>query len=98
MVRNRVDLPEPDLPSSATTSPSFRVRLMSSRTGRTAPSVPAKFFVTPLHGDDRGAWGGSGDVADGDWGDRSGNLLLVVGVRVSSVFERADRAVARTAD
>ena len=36
--RSRVDLPEPDLPRSATISPSWSSKLMSSSTGRGAPS------------------------------------------------------------
>src|SRR5580658_7411124 len=42
MQRNRVDLPEPDLPRRATISPSCNRRLTSSSTGRGWPSGEVK--------------------------------------------------------
>src|ERR1700745_88540 len=44
--RSRVDLPEPDLPSRATISPSERVKLTPSRTGRARPSGVLNVLVT----------------------------------------------------
>src|ERR1700683_880304 len=46
MQRSRVDLPEPDLPSSATISPSCNLRLTSSSTGRGWPSGVVKCLLT----------------------------------------------------
>src|SRR5215469_7930587 len=48
MQRSRVDLPEPDLPSSATISPSRRVKVMPSRTGSACPSGVVNALVTLL--------------------------------------------------
>src|SRR5271170_215013 len=48
MQRSRVDLPEPDLPSRATISPSCNLRLTSSRTGRGWPSGVVKCLLTWL--------------------------------------------------
>ena len=44
--RSSVDLPEPDLPSSATISPSDRVKLTPSRTGSAPPSGVVNALVT----------------------------------------------------
>src|SRR5215469_6521747 len=44
--RSSVDLPEPDLPSSATISPSERVKLTPSSTGRAWPSGVVNVLVT----------------------------------------------------
>ena len=46
MQRSSVDLPDPDLPSRATISPSCNRRLTSSRTGSSWPSGVAKCLVT----------------------------------------------------
>src|SRR6266487_1040857 len=46
MHRSSVDLPEPDLPSRATISPSCRAKVMPSRTGRARPSGVVNVLVT----------------------------------------------------
>src|SRR5208282_2721679 len=46
MQRKRVDLPEPDLPSRATISPSCNRRLTSSSTGRGWPAGVVKLLLT----------------------------------------------------
>src|ERR1700689_4133715 len=48
MARSSVDLPEPDLPSSATISPGATSRLMPSRTGSWPPSRVGNVLVTSL--------------------------------------------------
>src|SRR5712675_1650162 len=45
-MRRKVDLPEPDLPSTATISPSFRRKSMRSRTRRPARSGVLKLLQT----------------------------------------------------
>ncbi len=47
MQRSRVDLPEPDLPSSATISPSASWKPIPSSTGSARPSGVVKVLVTP---------------------------------------------------
>ena len=47
MQRSRVLLPEPDLPSSATISPSWSSKSMPSSTTSGWPSGVVKFLVTP---------------------------------------------------
>src|SRR5580658_5570322 len=46
MQRNRVDLPEPDLPRRATISPSCNRRLTSSSTGSGWPAGVVKLLLT----------------------------------------------------
>ena len=43
--RNNVDLPDPDLPSSATISPSWSSKLMSSSTASGEPSGDVNVLV-----------------------------------------------------
>src|ERR1700720_677153 len=48
MIRSNVDLPDPDLPSSATISPVRSCRSMESRTRSSSPAAPGKLLLTPL--------------------------------------------------